>query len=234
MGKKKHSQQLDLAPSKTAPNAGSPGRVSPASPSEGAICGIYGIYCVADERWYVGQSVDIHRRWRAHFRAVEAGRHDNSFFQAAVHKYGWGEFLWVVLEVVPKKNLDSAEIVWMAQLGAASPGGFNLVPGGKRIPLAWVPYVAEKLSKARKGVKWSAHTLRIRGRAVSEACRRRHRAKMEALGYTEDYQQCRICGKVKRLALFSAASRGTLRVSSWCKACTAKRARDRRARLTSG
>lgn len=233
MGKKKHSQQLDLAPSKTAPNAGSPGRVPPASPSEGAICGIYGIYCVADERWYVGQSIDIHTRWRAHFRAVAAGRHVNAFFQSAVGKYGWGGFLWVVLQVISKDFLDRAEIVWMAKLESHAPKGFNLIPGGSHVPLSRVPYIAKKLG-AKKGIQWSKETLRLRGRAISEARRRRHKARMESSGYTEEHKRCSICGKIKHKSCFSSASRGILLVGSWCKACAAKRARDRRARLTSG
>lgn len=192
MGKKKHSQQLDLAPSKTAPNAGSPGRVSPASPSEGAICGIYGIYCVADERWYVGQSVDIRSRIGAHFGRLRRGVHSNKFLQRAFSRYGESVFLVVLLHAASRHQLDRMERRYISYLGALAPEGFNFDSGGNskkrasrvtraRLSAAHLGHrhtreTREKMSQTRRGRPHSEEHRRrlaaaIRSRVLSEEAR---------------------------------------------------------------
>lgn len=111
-------EQLDRSPP-TSPGAGSP------------VCGVYGIFCTANSRWYVGQALWISKRWWAHQDALKKNKHGNRHLQAAWNKYGAGAFLWVVLaNILIEDLLDLAETSAISELQAMAPTGFNLKTGG--------------------------------------------------------------------------------------------------------
>lgn len=94
------------------------------------MIGVYVIEHVATKRMYVGKSVDVARRVRAHFApssaAVEPSRLHN-----AISKYGSGEFTSTVLEeCATAEEASEREIFWIRTLGTRSPKGFNLTDGG--------------------------------------------------------------------------------------------------------
>ena len=67
-----------------------------AEPTNG--CGIYAIYCIADDKLYIGSSKNIKRRWTRHRAELANNRHCNIHLQRAWTKYGKHLFTFHVLE----------------------------------------------------------------------------------------------------------------------------------------
>ena len=93
------------------------------------ICGIYGIWCEANEKWYVGRSVRIGHRWWSHQHDLEKGTHSNPYLQCAWDKYGAASFLWVVLCRCEQDELGSLESRYAEDLHAIAPYGFSFMAG---------------------------------------------------------------------------------------------------------
>lgn len=91
--------------------------------------GIYGIYCRANGKWYVGQAQNIDRRNRDERRELNAGGGHNKHLQNAWDKYGEQAFSWVVLMHCPVGRLDDFERRWIVALDAFNKG-FNMTTGG--------------------------------------------------------------------------------------------------------
>ena len=148
----------------------------PASSSTAPICGIYGLYCEPDEKWYVGQSINVSCRVADHFRRLRNGKHTNSYLQRAFNKYGEACFLVVVLELADARNrLPRLELKHARALDSFTrKHGFNqdVISGKHRVMSV---ETREKISKARKGMRPSAETRR----KLSEAVRRRAPASAE-------------------------------------------------------
>lgn len=133
--------------------------------------GIYMIYNVLANKYYVGSSVDIDRRLAGHFAKLRKGVHDNVHLQRAFNRDGEGAFVCGFLEEVEHRNdLTKAEQVWIDSIGdynickvagntlgwvptedtrakmrAAQSGENNPMFGKKR------PEIAELMSKVHKG-----------------------------------------------------------------------------------
>lgn len=87
--------------------------------------GIYKITCLSNQKFYVGSSVDLHKRKLSHFRELRVNKHLNPQFQYVFNKYGEDNFIFEVLEEVPlissikMKNypeLIEKEQYWMDKL----------------------------------------------------------------------------------------------------------------------
>ena len=89
-------------------------------------CGVYSLTHIATGRVYVGQSIDIDRRWREHAK----GQTGCGILTHAIAKHGWTEFKADVLELCSHDELNAMEQKWVASLGAMHPAGFNLTTGG--------------------------------------------------------------------------------------------------------
>ena len=71
------------------------------------IAGIYRIL-LSPSHYYGGRSINCHRRWRDHFRDLQAGTHYNSRMQAVYNIYGRFE-PEVVIPWVEGVNLKDLE-----------------------------------------------------------------------------------------------------------------------------
>lgn len=89
-------------------------------------CGVYRLTHIATGRVYVGQSIDIDRRWREHAN----GKSGSGIIAHAIAKYGWAAFEAKTLELCSHDELNAAEQRWVSDLKATHPGGFNLTTGG--------------------------------------------------------------------------------------------------------
>lgn len=92
-----------------------------------------GIYCIEnkiDHKKYIGQSVDIQKRWRHHKTTLRNGTHINTHLQRAWKKYGEENFLFYVVEEVGVEDLDRREIELIKELGTFK-NGYNLTSGGE-------------------------------------------------------------------------------------------------------
>jgi group I intron endonuclease len=89
--------------------------------------GIYSIQNLLNNKVYVGQSVNIHRRWTAHRSDLRRGKHGNGHLQRSWDKYGPAAFAFTVLEIVPTKDQRAPrEAYYCNLLGAFLPEtGYN-------------------------------------------------------------------------------------------------------------
>lgn len=89
------------------------------------LCGIYCITHIESGRKYVGQSIDIEKRWTQHAKAtckMRLGR--------TIAKHGWAAFEASILELCERSELNANEAKWIQTHNCVSPLGFNLTSGG--------------------------------------------------------------------------------------------------------
>lgn len=95
--------------------------------------GIYKIINTVNGKIYVGQSVDIYKRWSQHkykaFDPKEIGY--NSAIHAAIRKYGSDNFILEIIEECEPDLLDERERYWINKLGSLVPNGYNIMDGGQ-------------------------------------------------------------------------------------------------------
>lgn len=126
----------------------------PGSDATGSLpSGIYCIACLPSRKLYVGQSLNIRRRWRGHTCRLTSGRHNNPHLQAAWNLYGAGAFAFTILEPCPPAALDHRESFWVASLRTLDREfGYNLRLGGRQGG-ALSAETRAKISAATKGRK---------------------------------------------------------------------------------
>ena len=97
------------------------------------ICGIYQIINNINGHYYVGQSVDITKRFREHkFHAKNLDAKDhNSPIHRAMYKYGIENFSLKILEHCSKEQLNEREIYWIDVLKATDNNNYNILKGGQ-------------------------------------------------------------------------------------------------------
>ena len=89
------------------------------------VRGIYKVTNKINGKVYIGQSVDIGKRWRQHMTAK-----DDIYFHKAIQKYGVENFEWEVIEQCKKKDLDEREIYWIEYYDSFNKG-YNRTKGGE-------------------------------------------------------------------------------------------------------
>lgn len=92
------------------------------------MIGIYLITNKINGRCYVGQSVDIIRRWRQH---KEVAHREQAPLYKAIQKYGIENFDFCVLEECSREELDSKEIQYIEQYNSYF-CGYNQTRGGNQ------------------------------------------------------------------------------------------------------
>ena len=98
------------------------------------ICKITG----PDGRVYVGQTLDLWKRWNDHAKALHDGEHTNPHLQNAWNEHGSASFSFELIEEIYwcPETLDAREAFWGERLGALTNGynakPFNAPPDGGR------------------------------------------------------------------------------------------------------
>ena len=115
------------------------------------MIGIYGIHNTTNDKWYVGQSIDIKRRWKHHLWGLDNGYHYNHHLLRAWGQYGKSSFEFLVLEECEVDVINEREQYWIAKLNALS-NGYNQCEGGDS-PKGRIVSVETRqaVSVARKG-----------------------------------------------------------------------------------
>ena len=90
------------------------------------MIGIYLITNKLNNKCYVGQSVDIARRWRQHREAASRGE---TPLYKAIQKYGIENFEFSILEECLKEELDCKEIQYIERYNSYFEG-YNQTKGG--------------------------------------------------------------------------------------------------------
>lgn len=91
------------------------------------------IYCATNllnNKKYVGQTVDFHKRKLQHLRTV-----DDTYFHRALQKDGKQNFSWEILEYCEQEQLNEREKFWIKALETFGPKGYNMTEGGDSSPI---------------------------------------------------------------------------------------------------
>jgi group I intron endonuclease len=125
-----------------------------------------GIYCFINKttgKRYVGQTAYLAGRKGHHLLHLRRNNHDNSYFQNAFNKYGESDFVFEVLEVVPKLEdgtndkvkLTEREQYWMDFYKSYEEDfGYNINPSASMNYMSGRTHTEEarkKISDAAKG-----------------------------------------------------------------------------------
>ena len=130
-------------------------------------CGIYLITHKDTSQKYVGQSVDIARRWRHHIRGYDL---EHSRVERAIRKHGVDKFDFQILTELPNdiKTLNIHEKYWIKFYNTyEDKNHYNLTPGGDFNPMR-VPEIARRMSGENHSFFGQHHTLETR-RKISES-----------------------------------------------------------------
>ena len=94
------------------------------------ICGIYYIKNLINNKYYIGQSINIYERWiREKYHLNFMDKAWNIHLQNAWKKYGQDNFEFAVVEECDKDELNNREIYWI-QYYDAFYNGYNMTLGG--------------------------------------------------------------------------------------------------------
>ena len=86
------------------------------------ICGIYGIKNLINNKMYIGQAIDIYRRWKEHTTDLNKGIHYNLHLQRSWNLYGQDNFEFLILEICSEDELNSKEMFYVEQFDAYKNG----------------------------------------------------------------------------------------------------------------
>lgn len=89
-------------------------------------CGIYKIYNTIEDKCYIGQSLDIEKRWKGHVNELKKGKHINKKLQLAFDKYGIEAFEFSILKEVE-------DLIWIDYYESYYTEKYNAVNGGYSI-----------------------------------------------------------------------------------------------------
>ena len=97
-------------------------------------CGIYIIKNDINDKVYIGQSINIHKRIQEHFWKSECSKDIsyNSALHSAIRKYGKEHFYYEILEECDVSLLDEREKEYIKQYNSISPNGYNILSGGQQ------------------------------------------------------------------------------------------------------
>jgi group I intron endonuclease len=93
------------------------------------ICGIYCIENIVNSKKYIGQSTNIHARWRQHLSYLRRGKHCNEKLQNAWNKYGEMNFKFYIVVESDIDLLDKFEMQYIS-LYDSYKNGYNKDIGG--------------------------------------------------------------------------------------------------------
>lgn len=97
------------------------------------MTGIYMIKNLINGKCYIGQSINIKRRFKEHKSRIlqKSCKEYNSSLYQDIRKFGLQNFSFEVLEECSKEYLNEREIFWISYYNANSPFfGYNLLEGG--------------------------------------------------------------------------------------------------------
>jgi len=98
---------------------------------------IYGLHCLATDKWYIGQHknfLTVETRWSSHI--YDSEKSSKLYIHRAINKYGVSGFTAEVLWSGPVKLLNSKEIFYIKKfrsfVDGPKGGGYNLTTGGRQ------------------------------------------------------------------------------------------------------
>jgi|LakMenEpi03Aug12_release.lakeMendotaPanAssembly.Ray.scaffolds.fasta_scaffold618547_1 group I intron endonuclease len=134
--------------------------------AKSACCGIYGLRNKITGKWYVGQSVNIQKRWHYGYELLHCKTQPKIY--RALLKYGYNNFDTIVIEECQEVSwiLDYRETFWIRQLNSIK-NGYNLREGGHSGKMS--EETKDKIALARTGKRWSDEHKKIISAANKKA-----------------------------------------------------------------
>lgn len=120
--------------------------------------GIYAIRNFQTDKIYIGQAVNIYKRWKNHRIELRLNRHGNRYLQSAYNKYGSVNLVFYVMEYCNTASLDDREQFYMDLYNSYDrEDGYNLSPtaGGSCTGFKHSEETKAEWSKNRIGKKRS-------------------------------------------------------------------------------
>ena len=114
------------------------------------ISGIYKIENIKSKKVYIGQSVNIYKRWNKHTSLLNKNLHPNIYLQNAWNKYGKQNFKFEIIEICEtREQLNERETYWK---NFFDPNTYNLGKTGNAHNLS--QEIKDKISITNKGNKY--------------------------------------------------------------------------------
>lgn len=142
------------------------------------ICGIYKITNLVNGKVYIGQSLDIYKRWEEHKYNINYSKYSGILLYKAFNKYGLNNFKFEIVEVCEEYELDNKEKFYIdyfnSYIGFDNSNGYNMTLGGEgQTGIKWTEERKRKRSKLMKGRSpWNKglkyHNQKMKGRFVKE------------------------------------------------------------------
>lgn len=124
--------------------------------------GVYLIINTKNNKYYVGSSVNISKRWINHQRCLKLGIHKNPILQNSYNKYGSDSFVFIILQKTNciKSEILSYEQFWLDMLFDICPEClYNICKSAtSTLGRTLSKETKEKISKSHKGKKLSYET----------------------------------------------------------------------------
>lgn len=77
------------------------------------MIGIYKIYNLISEKFYIGSAIDIKSRWRIHRHKLNKNKHVNKFLQSSWNLHSEEAFKFIMIEECSKEVLANREQFWL-------------------------------------------------------------------------------------------------------------------------
>lgn len=114
------------------------------------IIGIYIIKNTVNNKFYIGSSVDIKKRFRTHLFSLKKNNHHSKYLQNAFNKHGKNSFIFEIIEECKKENLIIREQHFIDILNPV----YNIAKiAGNSIGTKRNKETLKKLSDSHKGQK---------------------------------------------------------------------------------
>ena len=114
--------------------------------------GIYSIFCISNNKYYIGQAIDIEKRIKAHINKLKSNNHHSPYLQNTYNMYGEKDFIFEVVEYCNIDELDTKEQYYIKAYDSLNPNGFNCTTGGNGMRgFVFSEETKKNWAKSRKG-----------------------------------------------------------------------------------
>lgn len=176
-----------------------------------AICGIYKIENLINNKCYIGQSINVTRRWIAHKSASQNIKSKNYEYPLykAFRKYGLENFSFSILEECSKDLLNEREKYWVEYYNSYI-NGYNQNEGGNsashyiKLSKEKVLEIINYLKTSKESSEIIGEKFGVTGRTI-RAINSGEQSPQEGVFYpvreklfvlNKVYTKCEICGKI--------------------------------------
>lgn len=94
------------------------------------MVGIYKLTNKVNGMSYIGQSVNVKRRYK-HHKTTARNRSETAYVDSEMAKYGIDNFEFTILEECRKEDLDDREQYYIGKYDTVVPNGYNKTKGGR-------------------------------------------------------------------------------------------------------